>query len=147
MSWFSAYMLWTLSSIKTLFGVVTFISWSVTFVWIITALFWASEIREDRPRGDKEKYLEYAKTWYTRSRRLAWSVGVFASIAILFTTLLPNSETLVKIIATKKGVELMQTQRAQNIADKSGQLMEDSIELLIKTIQDKMNPKKQEEKK
>ncbi len=119
MTWFEAYMLWNLDNLLGLCLFTGLISAGVTIFLIITRV--AAEI--DPP-------------W-----KCVIPCGILAVLCFVVFLLTPRTETLLKIIATKKGVDAIQSDTGTQYLNETDKAIRNGLKLLNETIEKKLDKK------
>lgn len=125
MSWTEAYLLWNLGNAKLLFGLAAGTIGVFIFInWVIVGAIYMSydETSETLPRA-----------WKNTKKVLVWGI-----VALFISLFIPSTETMLKIVATKKGVDAIQSNAVQGYVNKSASIVDHSLELLDKTITEKL---------
>lgn len=129
MTWFESYLLWSITSFKGL--LIGLGLTGVVFV-IISWLNYAMDCDFD-DRKDKKRI-----SFCSHCTKL---ILPFAIPILILGIMIPNTTTLLKIIATKKGVDAVQTQTFQGYVDKSATVIDNSLKFLNQEIEKKLDKK------
>lgn len=142
MTWFEAYMLWKLGAVTNILaisgGLLTaycVIDWIIYGIEQESVAYHSSGEERNEAKAIADKAL-------SRAKKVS---AVFFPIAIFLwfiAVLVPSTTELLKIVATKKGVEILQSERVGRVGEKAGDIVENAMKLLNQTIEDKLNREK-----
>lgn len=148
MTYFESYLLWNLGSFSGFFGILILLLITLSFVSAIPYWSWLSNTYySDRTKeGDRyyNTYIEKRKK--VRKVCIKCLIGIICCLFLI--TIIPNTETVFKIVATKKGVDALQSkemtkvlERAGTTATKVNDVVDNSLNLLNEVIESKMKNK------
>lgn len=145
MSWFEAYLLWSLNSFiafSVILGAVSVLTFLMAYVLPFGCY------AETVPDAAKKNYDGYQKDYdeYQRRRKIVFRAMYILlplmALCWLVAAVTPSTETVLKIIATKKGVDAVQSQTFQGYVDKSAAVIDNSLKLLNQTIEKRLDKPK-----
>jgi hypothetical protein len=126
MSYFEAYLLWQLNYIQGLFVGLSILSGIAVLIFFVMTVIVTCEDGADE-----------AEPWRDWLKRCLW---VLVPVLIL-SIVIPSTETVLKIIATKKGVDAIQSQTFTGYIDQSAKVVDNSLKLLNQEIERKLEKK------
>ena len=146
MSWFEAYMLWNLGVIGKLFITLAILGtgWLVVCVVLwVNQLDYASIYEDSTYEDGKRKFTKHtliANRWQGYAKRTLKFIPV---IIILFIVgvLTPPTETLLKIIATKKGIDVIQSDTGTKYLNEVDKAVSNGLKVLNREIEKKLDKK------
>jgi len=127
MTWFEAYLLWSVTSFKIVLSILG----SVGLLFVGISWFFVALVYDLQPVKNR---ISFCSRWTKRILPLAIPILVLGII-------IPDTTTLLKIIATKRGVDAVQSQTIQGYVDKSAAVIDNSLKLLNQEIEKKLNNK------
>jgi len=148
MSYFEAYLLWTMGTISGVFGILGAVFLIGGLVCLINYLChklnktrWKSYGPDDCDYCEACDGVKRWKPWLKISCQMFFPIAV---ILFIFATLIPNTPTVLKIIATKKGVDAVQSDTFTGYLEESGKVIDNSLKLLNQEIEKKISPASKE---
>jgi hypothetical protein len=126
MSYFEAYLLWQLNYIQGLFVALSILSGIAVLILFVITVIVTCEDDAEEARG--------LLTWL---KRCLW---VFVPVLML-SIFIPSTENVLKIIATKKGVDAIQSQTFTSYIDQSAKIVDNSLKLFNQEIEKKLDKK------
>ncbi len=146
MTWFEAYMLWSIGNIGIVFLVSGFagLAWFVVCILMRASQLDFADIYADSAyKEGKEKYARHmvkADMWTGFIKK---SLKFLPVIVIVLTIgfLIPSTNTLLKIIATKKGVDAIQSDTAAKYLGEVDKTITNGLKVLNQEIEKKLDKK------
>lgn len=140
MTWFEAYMLWNIGSIMIIF--IPVVAVSCLGVVVFTIIFFdkahdVSRYEEDSESGWYKTAL-YWKSFSCKGLKLCIPVAV---LSILILAIIPSTETIFKIIATKKGIDAIQSDTASKYFGEMDKAVTNGMKVLNQEIEKKLDKK------
>jgi len=145
MTYFEAYLLWNIGTIGG-----WFIGLGVALIIVVVGVLIYYTICKSNMDiysswGERDKdYLKAKHNVETLRKPISLMLKVFLPCAVLLLicgSLVPNTTTVLKIIATKKGVDAIQSQTFQGYVDESASIVDNGLKLLNQEIEKKLNKK------
>jgi hypothetical protein len=126
MSWFEAYMLWRLDTINaTLIALIAACGFHHMIGWLVYGL---------EGYDMEEATKTTMKKWFVRS-------GVIAGICAVLLVIVPSTTEVFKIIATKKGVDAIQSDTTAKYLSDADKAITNGMKLLNQEIEKKLDKK------
>lgn len=134
MNLFLCYMLWQMDSIL---GFVFFVL-TVSIISAIGCFAYYCHNDDIYEENRNEKYNEIAKRYIGYCKKFV----MLSIAAVIIFTIIPGTATMMKIIATKQVVDVVQTEKFDDTIDKMGSIVDKSLELLDKKVDKKLSENK-----
>lgn len=126
MTWFEAYMLWRLDAIQGLcIGVVIACGVYHIIGWMAYSI--EHDYMEDETKATLVK-------WFKRS-------AIVCAVCVLLIAIIPSTTELMKIIATKKGVDAIQSDTAAKYLGEVDKTITNGLKVLNQEIEKKLDKK------
>jgi len=137
MSWLESYIIWNIDSIKLLFEVIAGVTIAAIMLAICIYLYAISAELPLTPESEAERLI------YKRFSKKMFIICIFPFIlSFLSAILIPTSDTLIKIIITKKGIDVVQSETAKNYFGEIDKTVSNTLKLLNQEVEKNLEKKK-----
>ena len=127
MTWFEAYLLWNLDAI---WGVATLFA---VFSTILAIILWVFRTGIE-PESDSGVAIKMVKLW-------SMVTLIVCLVSLPLAVFLPKTEQVLKIIATKKGVDAIQSDTAAKYLGEVNKTITNGLKVLNQEIEKKLDKK------